>query len=87
VYDFLSHIVIYRLRAEHMRGMNTPSSDDLLATDGSNIASVFRFIQERVPETRERIVEYLRRIAPNVRDVTATEFGPYESLEFLQRIS
>jgi len=87
VYDALSHMGFYSLNPDRIRDLQTPDAGDLLARDGSNIASVFAQMQKRSPGDKSRIEEYLSKVVPGVEHVDAKVIGPKETLEFRQRVA
>src|SRR5260370_36998321 len=86
VYEALRRMGFYNFSPATMRGAQTPNADDLLNSDGGNIASVFRRIQHSQPEVKGRIEGYLSAIVPDIVAVDYDEPGPWETLKFRQRL-
>lgn len=87
VYDALSHMGFYSLHPDRIRDLQTPDPGDLLARDGSNIASVLAQMSKRDLPGRERIQQYLAKVVPGVEQVETKVIGPKETLEFRQRVA
>ncbi len=87
VYDALSRMGFYSLDAQRIRDLQSPDAGDLLARDGSNLASVLAKMSARDPQGKLRIEEYLSRIVPGVSAVEARDVGPKETLEFRQVVA
>jgi predicted ATPase len=87
VYDAFSHMGFYNLNPDRIRELQSPDVGELLARDGSNIASVLAQLSAHDRTTRERIVEYLAKVVPGVRDVERKVVGPKETLEFRQGVA
>jgi predicted ATPase len=87
VFDFLSGMGFYNLSPERMRALQPPDKGELLARDGSNLASVLgRLKKTGSGETKARIEEYLSRIAPGIESVEQVTVGHMETVEFRQSI-
>ena len=86
IYDALSHMGFYSLNPDRIRDLQTPDAGDLLARDGSNIASVLALMSKRNPKNKRRIEEYLSKVVRGVQHVDAQAFGHKETLEFRQRV-
>jgi predicted ATPase len=86
VCDALARMGFYNPNPDRIKDLQLPDAGELLARDGSNIASVFDRIGKRQPEARSRIEEYLSRIVPGVRGVEVRPVGPRETLEFRQEV-
>ena len=87
VYDGLAGINVYNLNPDAMRGLQTPDAGDLLRRDGANIGSVLERLRREQPEIKERIEEYLTRIVAGISWVNRKGLGPYETVEFGQRVA
>lgn len=87
VYDAFSRVGFYNLIPERIRDLQSPDPGELLARDGSNIASVLERIGSYHPETKRRIEEYLEKVVPGLRGVDTIKFGPKETLEFRQEVA
>jgi predicted ATPase len=88
VYDGLAGISVFSLNPEVMRQPQTPDSGEYLHRDGANVASVLHRLQrtESGRADKERIEEYLQQIVPGMHEVSRTELGPWETLEFSQDV-
>lgn len=85
VYDDLSSMGFYNLNPQVMKDPQRPDAGDLLARDGSNIASVI----ERLSHDRavyERLNKYLDSIVPGIEGVSRKASSGWETLEFKQRV-
>jgi len=87
VYDALSRMGFYNLNPDEIRELQSPDPGDLLAPDGSNIASVLAQMQTHRPEVKRRIEEYLAKVVPGISGVTSKIVGPKETLEFRQKVA
>jgi predicted ATPase len=87
VYDAFSHIGFYNLIPERIRDLQPPDPGELLARDGSNLASVLERIGTSDSETKKRIEEYLGKVVPGLRGVETIKLGPKETLEFRQDVA
>jgi predicted ATPase len=87
VFDALAGMGFYNLNPDVIRAPQTPSAEPLLVRDGSNLRTILRQVQESGEGVREKLEEYLSRIAPGVSGVDVVELGSaalYETLEFRQ---
>lgn len=87
VYDALVGMGFYNLSPSTIRQPQPPDPGALLRRDGSNLASVLGNLASQHPETMQRVIEYLRQLAPGVDEVTRKGIGPLEGLEFRQRVA
>ena len=87
VYDALSKMGFYNLNPDHIRDLQPPDTGDILARDGSNLASVLSHLSKRNEPTKKRIEEFLAKVVPGVRAVEAKHIGPKETLEFKQDVA
>jgi predicted ATPase len=86
VRDALARMTFYSPNADRIKDLQLPDAGDLLARDGSNLASVLDRMAKRQPEALLRIEEYLSKIVPGVRGVDVSHVGPRETLEFRQDV-
>lgn len=88
VFDALSHMGFYNLNPDHMKALQTPDKGELLARDGSNLASVLERMSKagRGGTGRERVEEYLARVVPGIEGVDPIRVGHMETIEFRQRV-
>lgn len=86
VYDAFSQMGFYSLNPERIRELQKPDRGDLLARDGSNIASVIDQMEKQSHPAKERIQEYLGKVVPGVHSVKHKDVGSMETLEFRQDV-
>lgn len=87
VFDALSHMGFYNLNPDHMKALQTPDKGDLLARDGSNLASVLeRMSKAEGSRAKERVEEYLSRVVSGIEGVDPVRVGHMETIEFRQRV-
>ena len=55
--------------------------------DGSNVAGVLDRIAHRSPKTKKMIEEYLGKVVPGITGVDRKPLGPFDTLEFRQRVN
>ena len=87
VYEAFSRMGFYNLNPERIRDLQPPDAGDLLARDGSNIASVLGQLASHNKGTKQRIEEYLAKVVPGVYGVDVRVIGPKETLEFRQQVA
>ncbi|MBX9599568.1 MAG: AAA family ATPase [Bryobacteraceae bacterium] len=87
VYDALAAMSFHNLNPDVIRDLQQPDSGEILARDGSNIASVVKQLSRRHPPAKARIEEYLAKVVPGVRGVESRDIGPKETLEFKQDVA
>lgn len=87
VYEAFSHMGFYSLNPTRIRDLQPPDAGDLLARDGSNIASVLGQLSSHDKATKQRIEEYLSKVVPGVYGVDVKVIGPKETLEFRQQVA
>ncbi|PZT72110.1 MULTISPECIES: AAA family ATPase [unclassified Streptomyces] len=83
VFDGLAGISVFSLNPDVMRQPQTPDTGEFLHRDGANIASVLHRLE---PADKRRIEEYLQQIVPGMHEVSRTELGNWETLEFAQDV-
>ena len=86
VYDALSGTGIYNLNPEAIRDHQPPDPGELLARDGSNVASVLSNLETRSPAYKQTIEEYLGKIVPGIAGVERKAVGTRETLDFRQDV-
>lgn len=86
LYDALSHMGFYSLNPDRIRDLQSPDPGDLLARDGSNIASVLARMAGAEPQAKALVEEYLARVVDGIRGVEPKSMGPKETLEFRQTV-
>lgn len=87
LYDGLTRMGFYNLNPAAIRELQAPDAGGLLRRDGSNIASVFGHLAVSDRKSKERIEEYLSKVAPGVRGVERKSIGPRDTLEFRQQVA
>ena len=87
VYEALSRMGFYNLSPDRIRDLQSPDAGELLARDGSNIASVLGKLTRHARERKSRIEEYLAKVVPSISGVDVKVIGPKETLEFRQRVA
>lgn len=86
IFDALSRMGFYNLNPAEIAKPQKPDQGDLLARDGSNIASVVDQMEKRKDPAKIRIEEYLGKVVPGIRGVTHKGVGGMETLEFRQSV-
>lgn len=81
----LRNMCFYRLSPQAMRRVGSRDPGDRLMRDGSNAASVLRAMEEREPETKGYVLEYLTRIVPGLVSVRRKLVGNRQTMEFVQK--
>lgn len=87
VYDALTAMGFYNLSPAAIREPQQPDAGVLLRRDGDNLASVLGHLALHNRSALDRVVEYLRRVAPGVEGVAKRSVGPMETIEFRQRVA
>jgi predicted ATPase len=87
VYEAFSRMGFYSLNPDKIRDLQPPDAGELLAGDGSNLASVLAYLDTHHRPIKERIESYLSKVVPGVRSVEAKTIGPKETLEFRQWVA
>jgi predicted ATPase len=86
-YEAFSRMGFYSLNPARIRDLQPPDAGDLLARDGSNIASVLGQLASHDRAAKQRIEEYLSKVVPGVSGVDVKAIGPKETLEFRQQVA
>lgn len=87
VYDSLFQLRTYNINPESICELQAPSDGHILDPGGGNMASVVASLDR--PErgaTKQRILEYLRRVAPEITDFHARRLGRKATIEFVQAV-
>ncbi|BDG09285.1 AAA family ATPase [Anaeromyxobacter paludicola] len=87
VFDALSRMGFYSLNPDHVRALQPPDKGDILARDGSNLASVLERLEKSSPQVKTRVEEYLRMVVPGIEGVSRVAAGHMETLQFRQSIA
>lgn len=85
LYEALSSMGFYNLNPDEIRDYQPPDAGELLARDGSNLASVLGQLESRSPGMKQRVEEYLGKVVPGIQGVAAMAIGSKETLEFRQQ--
>ncbi len=86
LFDSLTAMGFYNLNPEPIRLPQPPEQGELLARDGHNLPSVVARLQHEEPMILRRVEEYLAKIVPGVTKVERIMHGPWETLQFSQRV-
>lgn len=86
LFDRLTTMGFYNLSPAAIRPPQAPDAGTLLRRDGGNLASVLGHLAQHNRPSLDRVVEYLRQVAPGVEGVAKRSVGPMESIEFKQRV-
>ena len=87
VFDALTAMGFYNLSPTAIREPQQPDAGTLLRRDGSNLASVLGHLAQHNRPVLDRVIEYLRKVAPGVEGVATRSIGPMETIEFRQRVA
>jgi predicted ATPase len=87
VYEALSRMGFYNLNPDRIRDHQAPDAGEVLARDGGNIASVLTQLKKNNPGRKKRIEEYLSKVVPGVSGVEVKTIGPWQTLEFRQKVA
>lgn len=87
VFDVLTKMGFYNLSPAAIRQPQVPDAGTLLRRDGSNLASVLGHLAAANRPALERVVEYLKKVAPGVEGVSKLSIGTLETIEFRQRVA
>ncbi len=72
----------YNFSPDAIRSLQKPNPGWELAKDGSNLASAIAGLREIDQESLERVRDYLRLIAEEVKDFEAVRYGEFETVHF-----
>ncbi len=84
VFDVLTRMTFHNLNPEVMKLPQRPDAGDLLAHDGSNLASVIKRLETRAPQRLERVLHYLNAIGVPLTRIQHKQAGAFETLEISQ---
>lgn len=87
VFDLLSGCRFYNIYPEDFRYPQPHDSGEYLLRTGKNLPALIRNLQEKHPETFDRICEYLGRIVRDVHRIEHKSIGPSETVEFFQSVA
>ncbi len=86
LYDALSRMGFYHFNPDEIRSLQASDTGEVLLRDGRNLASVLEALSRDSPSTKNRVVEFLSNVVPELVDVTVKHLGHRETLEFHQRV-
>jgi predicted ATPase len=86
MFDSLTSMGFYNLNPAAIRQLQQPDAGALLRRDGSNLASVLGHLARHNGVVLERVVDYLKLVAPGVEGVEQTSAGPMETIAFRQQV-
>lgn len=84
LYDALSRMGFYNLNPDEIRELQQPDPGEVLKRDGSNLSSVLSSMEKESKATHARVIEFLSKVVPGIKDVTVKHAGKKETLEFRQ---
>lgn len=84
VSEHVRNMCVYRLNPSAMRRIVSRDPGARLMPDGSNAASVLRAMEDRAPETKGYVVQYLTRIVPGLLSIHQKVVGNRQTVEFVQ---
>ena len=84
LYDSLARMGFYSLNPDIIRVEQPPDVGLVLKRDGGNMASVLDKLEQHAPREKHRIEEFLSKVVPDIRGVTARNVLSKETLEFRQ---
>ena len=82
----LSGMGLYNLAPAAIRALQPPDSGRRLRSNGSNAGKVLARLEERSPDLKKLIDEYLASLVPGIAGVAFKTVGPKETLEFVQQL-
>jgi predicted ATPase len=80
--EMFRKIAVYNIMPLNLRKIQKARSGKIMGNDGTNTVGAF---QNLTPAFRERVVDYLCRIVPEVSDVLVKDLGDYKTFEFVQK--
>jgi len=87
LHETLGAMVRYQLPAAAGKALRPSDGGMLLASDGSNLASVVTRLAYTEPETLARIAAHLGALVPGVVSIEPSTVGPYVTLRFRQHMA
>ena len=88
LYDALVRMCFYNFNPDVVRELQAPDPGEVLAADGSNLASVVKRLSEAGWKSRhDRVVELLGRVVPGLIGVDHKTLGKKETLQFRQQMA
>lgn len=86
LYDALSHMGFYNFNPDEMRELQSPDPGDVLKRDGRNLANVLSALEQEYEHTHERIINFLSKVVPGIKNVEVRHVGKKATLEFRQQV-
>lgn len=86
IYNVLTRMTFHNLNPEVMKYPQRPEPGELLAHDGSNLASVIKQLQSSSPESIDTVTDYLRAVGVQISRISHKLAGPLETIEVSQEI-
>jgi predicted ATPase len=86
LYDALSHMGFYNFNPDEIRELQSPDPGDVLKRDGRNLASVLSLLERDHEHTHERIINFLSKVVPGIKNVEVRHVGKKATLEFRQQV-
>jgi predicted ATPase len=86
LYEELSRMGFYNLNPDRIRDLQSPDAGEVLRRDGSNLSSVLGQLEQRDPDAKRRVEEYLSKVVPGISAVKVEHISPMETLEFRQKV-
>lgn len=83
VSEHLRNMCVYRLDPNAIRSIGPRDPGSRLMPDGSNAASVLGAMEDRMPETKRYVMEYLTRIVPGLASAHRKNVGDRQTIEFV----
>lgn len=87
VHDVLSAMRVYKIDPLALQGPQSPDEGRRLLANGSNAASVLKYLARHFPEELSNVRDLLAAIVPSMVDVNPTMYGNKLSLEFTQQLN
>lgn len=87
LYDAITGMGFYNLNPEKIRDLQSPDAGEILARDGSNLASVVSRLESLDEVSWIRVQEYIARVVPGVASAEAKSLGHKETIEFRQQVA
>lgn len=84
VAEHLRNMCVYRPSPNAIRRVGSRDPGDRLLSDGSNAASVLRAMEDREPQIKGYVVEYLTRVVPGLLSAHRKVIGNRQTVEFVQ---
>ena len=84
LYDSLSRMGFYNLNPDTIRTEQSPDVGLVLKRDGSNLASVLDKLETNSPQAKVKVEEFLSKVVPDIKGVTARSVLSKETIEFRQ---